>query len=173
MYPICLMAQDVHVLGYLPNVQIEGRLSERMDYFLQAGSELTFWEKTEGDALHSNTKLLNLDLVPGITFDLGTKWNMAAAFVGARRRNPFSGTPGIEMRSWQQATHILRLGKYRFRNRFRAEQRFTQKERGDDFELSHRLRYRISVDFPLNGDRLDDGEFYFNGSAEMARHTAP
>lgn len=163
--PIFLIAQDELVLGFLPNVQVEGRLSGRLDYFLQTGGELALLEKTEGEALYENTKLLNLDLVPGISFDLGTKWNMAAAFV-ARRRNPFSGAPGTELRPWQQATHILRLGKYRLRNRFRAEQRFTQREKGDDFALTHRLRYRISVDFPLNGDRLDDKELYFNGSAE-------
>lgn len=163
--PICLLAQNELVVGYLPNVQVEGRLSERVDYFLQSGSEMTFLEKTGGEALLPTANLLNFDLVPGITFDLGTKWNIAAAFV-ARRRNPFSGTPGTELRPWQQATHIFRLGKYRLRNRLRAEQRFTQRERGDDFVLTHRLRYRISVDFPLNGDRLDDREFYFNGSVE-------
>ncbi len=162
---ICLSAQDELVLGYLPNIQVEGSLSDRVGYFFQSGSELTFWGKTDGEALRSTANVLNLDLAPGITFDLGTKWNMAAAFV-ARRRNPFSGKAGTELRPWQQATYILRLGKYRLRNRLRAEQRFVQKERGGDFQLNHRFRYRISVDFPLNGDRLDDKEFYFNGSAE-------
>ncbi len=161
----CLSAQNELVLGFLPNVQVEGRLSDRLDYFLQSGSEMTFFDKTGGEALQSGASILNLDLAPGITFDLGTKWNMAAAFV-ARRRNPFSEAPGAEFRPWQQATYIMRLGKYRLRNRFRAEQRFTKREKGDEFELNHRLRYRISVDFPLNGDRLDDKELYFNSSAE-------
>lgn len=164
LLPFYLCAQDELALGYLPTFQVDGNLSERLEYFFQSGSEMILQEQLDGQ-LQPNTNILSIDIVPGIAFDWGTNWNMAAAFL-ARRRNPFSGSAGFELRPWQQVTHISRVGKYRFRNRFRAEQRFVQREKGDDFRLDHRLRYRFSVDFPLRGERLDDKEFYLNTSLE-------
>jgi len=164
LLPFILCAQDELALGYLPTFQFDGQLSERLEYFFQSGSEMILQEQLDGQ-FQSNPNILSIDIVPGIAFDWGTNWNIAAAFL-ARRRNPFSGSAGSELRPWQQVTHISRVGKYRLRNRFRAEQRFVQRQQGDDFRLDHRLRYRLSVDFPLSGERLDDKEFYLNTSLE-------
>lgn len=158
------ISQDFNFFGTVPNIQVDGKLSNKVDYFFQTGSEIFFLEHT-GDNLASTTEMLSLDLSTGVTFDVGPDWNFAFSLL-ARRRQPFSGEKGAELRPWQQVTHITRFGKYRLRNRFRAEQRFIQRRDGDEFEFDLRLRYRLSLDFPLDGERLDDREFYLNTSAE-------
>lgn len=157
-------AQDLRIFGFVPNIQVDGKLAGELDYFFQTGSEIHFLETT-GDQSEAATEWLTFDLAGGVSFDAGPDWNFAASFL-ARRRSPFSGQAGKELRPWQQATHSARFGKYRLRNRLRAEQRFVQRRDGDDFEFDLRLRYRLSLDFPLNGERLDDREFYLNVSAE-------
>jgi hypothetical protein len=165
---ICLalpaMTQDVQVFGFVPNIQVDGKLTNRLDYFFQTGGEIHFLERTDGQSENA-AEWLTFDLAGGVSFDAGPDWNLAASLV-ARRRSPFSGAAGKELRPWQQATHIARFGKYRLRNRLRAEQRFVQRQDGDEFEFDLRLRYRLSLDFPLDGERLDDREFYLNTSAE-------
>lgn len=65
--------------------------------------------------------------------------------------------------------HILE--SLRFGQRYRAEQRF--------FETftTFRFRYRLALDFPLQGEQLNVGEPYFIGTGEflwsMTRHIKP
>lgn len=161
---LSVSAQDRSFFGMVPNVQVDGKLAGKVDYFFQTGSEFFFFENRAGEKGHIS-EMLTLDLSGGVDFNAGTDWNFAFSLL-ARRRRPFTAEAGAELRPWQQATHIARFGKYRLRNRLRIEQRFVQRQDGDEFEFDLRLRYRLSLDFPLNGDRLDDGEFYLNTSAE-------
>ncbi len=161
---LTVQAQNVSLYGVVPNVQIDGKLTGRLDYFFQTGSEIIFLEHTGGDKRNA-AEMLTLDLSGGVNFDAGPDWNFAFSLV-ARRRQPFTEMAGKEIRPWQQVTHITRFGKYRLRNRLRTEQRFVQRQDDDDFEFDLRLRYRLSLDFPLEGERLDDREFYLNTSAE-------
>lgn len=160
-----LPAQDVTRWGVLPGVQVAGQLPNKVEYFFQLGSETYWLESTEGQT-EGDFWVRHLDLSAGADTDLGTDWNVAASLL-LRRRSPFEGTPGWELRPWAQLTHVARFGKYRLRNRLRAEQRFVQSRRGDDWRADLRLRYRLSADFPLQGERLDDGEFYLNSSTEL------
>jgi hypothetical protein len=59
-----------------------------------------------------------------------------------------------EHRLMQQVVLVRYIGDNRLSHRFRAEQRF--RTRG----YLNRLRYRLSYDFPLDGERLDPGEPY-------------
>lgn len=65
-----------------------------------------------------------------------------------------------EFRLTQQYNITNRPFTVRFGHRFRAEQRITE-----SFTI-HRFRYRFSLDFPLQGERLDIGEAYLVGNLE-------
>ncbi|MGB7392851.1 MAG: DUF2490 domain-containing protein [Pricia sp.] len=65
-----------------------------------------------------------------------------------------------EFRLTQQYSLTLENPNFRTGHRFRAEQRFSGRP------VEHRLRYRVAVDFPLEGTRLDVGETFFTGSWE-------
>jgi len=60
-----------------------------------------------------------------------------------------------EHRFLQQIGYISFIGDRRLAHRFRLEQRV----RSSTYQ--NRIRYRLSYDFPLQGERLDPGENYF------------
>ena len=76
-----------------------------------------------------------------------------------RFRNPFDGNEN-ELRLTQQYGINKKYGSLRLGNRFRAEQRIRPSL------TIHRFRYRLAVDFPLNGEELDIGETYFVATTE-------
>jgi hypothetical protein len=66
-----------------------------------------------------------------------------------------------EHRFMQQYAFYINFLKYRLANRIRTEQRIYS----DGYK--NRFRYRVSIDFPLNGDRLNVKEAYFLASNEL------
>lgn len=79
--------------------------------------------------------------------------------VGYKYRD-LNRTSTAENRLTQQIAYTHRNNSVRLLSRLRAEQRFR-----DTF--AHRYRYRFSVDFPLNGEKLDTREFYIVSSNEV------
>jgi len=67
---------------------------------------------------------------------------------------------GYEHRLTEQYGFSWNISSYRIANRIRLEQRFR------NAGITHRLRYRLSVDFPLNGQDIDPGEGYLILSEE-------
>ena len=88
----------------------------------------------------------------------GSALSLGYAF---RLREPFDAVRSTENRLTWQYVGIQRKGKYRTGHRLRAEQRFRPAG------LIHRWRYRLSLDFPLDGERLDPGELYAKGAGEL------
>lgn len=79
--------------------------------------------------------------------------------VGYKYRD-LNGSSIAENRLTQQVAYTHQNNSVRLLSRLRAEQRFR-----DTF--AHRYRYRFSVDFPLNGEKLDTREFYLVSSNEV------
>lgn len=65
-----------------------------------------------------------------------------------------------ELRLTQQFNSTKRPMVVRYGHRLRSEQRITQKS------TVHRLRYRFSLDLPLQGEKLDVGETYMVANLE-------
>lgn len=159
LIPLAAMTQDRQLYGTIPMLLLKKDGSERLNYTLALSSEINAIEREFADRIFT-AKVYNLNLEPALSYDMNPNLNLAAAFL-FRLRDPFNGTT-TELRPWQQISLIHRLGKYRLRNRLRAEERWA----GSDLDFNLRLRYRISADFPLEGERLDKGEFYLNLSSE-------
>ena len=66
-----------------------------------------------------------------------------------------------EHRFMQQYAFYFKFLKYRISNRLRSEQRIY----ADTYK--NRFRYRLSIDFPLNGEKLNLKEAYFIASNEL------
>lgn len=77
-----------------------------------------------------------------------------------RFREPFSDTGENELRLTQQLNLTRRPNVVRTGHRFRTEQRMLPSV------TLHRFRYRLALDGPLQGEKLDVGEAYWIGSAE-------
>lgn len=160
---IHINAQDVQLYGGIPGILLKSDINDQLAYSLNFSSEINFISRMVGDQSFP-AEILNLNLEGALSYDYDPNLNLTAGLL-YRLRNPFTGA-AFELRPWQQLTTLSRLEKYRVRNRFRAEQRWVESSDGTyDFDL--RLRYRLSADFPLQGLRLDDKEFYLNLSSEV------
>ncbi|MEH6680666.1 MAG: DUF2490 domain-containing protein [Sediminicola sp.] len=88
-----------------------------------------------------------------------------------RFRSNFGDGGNNELRLTQQYNITHGAEKVRYGHRLRTEQRITKSS------TIHRFRYRGTVDFPLNGLKLDVGEPYFAGSLEsllsVSQHIRP
>ncbi|MBD3615559.1 MAG: DUF2490 domain-containing protein [Gracilimonas sp.] len=78
-----------------------------------------------------------------------------------RNSTPFLPGYQYEHRFLEQIGFISFIGDKRIAHRLRAEQRV----RSSSYQ--NRIRYRISYDFPLEGEKLDAGEKYFIVKNEM------
>ncbi|NND05497.1 MAG: DUF2490 domain-containing protein [Saprospiraceae bacterium] len=151
--PILLLGQDGE--QYLrTQYQVSGGLNfgDASAYTISLEPEFDFKE----------SELSQIDLLAGVSTGLGS-FQLAASLV--YRLLP-GRNQGHEWRPWQQLSHAKRFGKYRLRNRFRMEERFCKRGEATNYDRKLRLRYRVSTDFPLQGERLDIYEFYLNASVE-------
>lgn len=77
-----------------------------------------------------------------------------------RFRHVFEEDEGNELRLTEQYNIKGQLGNLRLGNRLRAEQRITSAL------TTHRFRYRLAIDMPLDGEELNVGEAYLVVSTE-------
>lgn len=87
------------------------------------------------------------------SYTLTARWRIGGGYY-FRWSEPLIEGYNYEHRLLQQAGYVSYLGDQRLAHRFRLEQRF----RSSSYQ--NRFRYRISFDFPLEGERLDPGEKY-------------
>lgn len=100
----------------------------------------------------ANLEVRQLDIVHFSNFQL--KDNQSLAFgVLYRFRENFDGGAN-ELRLTQQYNLQYKPRVIRYGHRLRSEQRITS------LQNTHRFRYRLSLDFPMKGEKLDVGEPY-------------
>lgn len=165
--PLISFAQDVQLYGTIPSVLLKSS-TQKVDYTFGISSEINAITRTVNGRQYP-AEVLNLNLESAISYDTGPNFNIAGGFL-YRFRNPFTGMSS-EIRPWQQITFISRLEKYRVRNRLRLEERWVESRSEKNFGFDLRVRYRLSTDFPLQGERLDNKEWYLNFSTEA--HITP
>ncbi|TRX48928.1 DUF2490 domain-containing protein [Fulvivirga sp. M361] len=78
-----------------------------------------------------------------------------------RRREPFEGKGLYENRLIQQLSYVHLRTASRLASRLQTEQRW-----GNEF-FEYRIRYRLSMDRPFSGEKLDIGEYYFITANEL------
>lgn len=156
-------AQSYQQMGAIPSLLFSQEINRTWDLNLGLSSQALLTEDVV-DGLEFPRKVRNINLQTIVSYDRSPALKLDFGFL-IRKVDPFDGEQAYEMRPWQQATIQFYMGKYRLRNRFRIEERFFTSEL-ESTELDMRLRYRLSMDFPLSGERLDKGEFYINGSLE-------
>lgn len=159
-----LLAQERFTGYWEPKVSVDYTVSGRYshNFFLTNRNYLV----DQGDLL---LKVRQLEL--GHYSNLKVQDNQSIALgLQYRLRNPFDGGDD-QFRITQQYSINHRPFALRFGHRFRAEQHLYP-----DRTL-HRFRYRLAVDFPLEGLEVDPGEPYLVGSLEqlwsVARGNSP
>ncbi|GAB3224281.1 hypothetical protein GCM10027346_04260 [Hymenobacter seoulensis] len=81
--------------------------------------------------------------------------------------------PEPEQRLYEDISLLDALGRLTLTHRLRLEQRWlgSRNEQGrgpvQDWEYQNRIRYQLSVQFPLQGPTVEDGEYYLNAFDEV------
>lgn len=158
-----LPAQTIQLYGLYPTVLVKGDLGQRLDFSVGLSSEINAIDRMI-DNREFPAEVLNVNGETALSFDAHPNINLAAGFL-LRVNGPFTDG-SAELRPWQQITAISRLGAVRIRNRARLEQRLIKRQHSGMRRADLRLRYRLSADLPLQGERLDAREFYLNMSSE-------
>lgn len=153
--------QDINLWGTIPSFSLQGPLNDYLNYNLNIDNQINAIEKFYGDNDFPR-QVNNTNFTTGIGYRYSPHLHLAASFL-FRITRPFNNKHEYELRPWQQFTLTNQINKYRIRNRFRMEQRWFTHE--DNFDI--RLRYQLSTDFPLAGEKIDVGETYLNLSYEI------
>lgn len=156
-----LSAQSTVEAGPLPQFNWRFFNKERWTADLAFSTEWNSARGTGGDWTTPGMQLQVINLQFGLAYQLTTDLNLALGYQFGIRDLDDDRTD-LENRLLQQLTLSTFAGKYRFRGRFRTEQRLFRNEP----QLVHRWRLRPSLDFPLQGNRLDPGEPYLNVQSE-------
>lgn len=148
-------AQNYPSVRWEPTLSFSKKIDTRWSYnfTLRARQRIT-----EYGAGESNFSTDRWDAIAAGTYTLfgGRKLGLSYLF---RTFDPFEAESGFEHRLTQQFAFITNFGGYRIGNKFLIEQRIRT------VGYITRLRYGISTDFPLQGEKLDAGEFYlFTGN---------
>lgn len=105
-----------------------------------------------------NLEVRQIDVVHFSNFKLQDNQSLAFGILYRLREN-FDGGAN-ELRLTQQYNLQYKPRVIRYGHRLRTEQRITT------LKTVHRFRYRFSLDFPMQGEKLDIGESYFVGNLE-------
>jgi hypothetical protein len=158
-------AGDANLFGVLPAISQTGRITDVFDYNLFAATAINATDRTVNGRRFPARDILSY-FQPSLIYKYSPHLNFAVAYVYQRTR-PFNNDSANENRVFQQAIFSFPLSRGNLYQRVRFEERFITNTRTHETPLSTRLRYMVGYRLPLQGERLDPGEFYFNAYNEF------
>ncbi|MFC6268955.1 DUF2490 domain-containing protein [Frigoriflavimonas asaccharolytica] len=90
-------------------------------------------------------------------------------FIGIGRYGNYTNKEFVkeEFRFWLQDVIDLKMGKFKFENRFRAEKSWFYEPIKDVHSQRVRLRYRLNISVPLNSETVEPGTIFVNAFDEV------
>jgi len=154
------LAGDANLFGVLPAVSQTGRITDVFDYNLFMSTTVNATDRTI-DGRRFPARDIQSYFQPSLIYKYSPQLNFAVAYV-YQRTNPFNNDSTNENRVFQQAIFSVPLLTGNIYQRVRFEERLITNTRTHETSLSTRLRYMVGYNLPLQGERLDPGEFYLN-----------
>jgi hypothetical protein len=148
LFPLFANAQSEAELIWGPELSYSWSSSDRVSY----NTKLVAFNNLR--ELGNQAGLVHIEPSFVMTYSLTTRYRIAGGYV-YRWSDPLLDGYNYEHRFLQQLGFVSYIGDRRVAHRVRLEQRI----RSSSYQ--NRLRYRLSYDFPLQGERLDPGEKYF------------
>lgn len=160
-----LSAQNLTFYGVLPAWSQTGRITKKLNYNFFASTTIDAFDRTiEGIAYPATD--FQLYLQPSLIYVYSPNLNFAGSYT-YQRNNPFRDNFSNEHRLWEQVIYSLAAGNGKITNRFRLEQRFIQNRTTEKYPLATRFRFQLGFNRPLQGQTLDENEFYLNAYNEF------
>ncbi len=150
-----LSAQSTYRAGLLPAINVNQKLPDQWRLNYKAETRFTASEGlfTEPAPLAFDYGLIDLSTIVSKKF--GSNKSLAGGYLIRLREKE------VIHRLIQQLAIVQRYETFRLAHRFSADQTF-----GPEGPPEFRLRYRISTDFALNGQSVNQNEFYFKMNHE-------
>lgn len=152
--PVIGFAQSDPELIWSPELSYSKKTSERLTLI----AKLSVFQSFDGFTEKQGVQFIEPQFLTSYT--MTARWKVGGGYY-YRLSEPLVDGYKYEHRLLQQAGYINYLGDKRLAHRFRLEQRI----RSSSYQ--NRFRYRISYDFPLQGEQLDPGERYLILKNEM------
>ena len=143
-------AQDNFQFGLLPVLNINKKIGEGFRLNFKTEAREVLYRESDFDFQH---ELTDFSLI--LSRKTGLNNSIAAGYLLR-----FRGGKTFH-RTIQQFTITRKYPSFRLAHRFSSDQTFTESE-----SMEFRVRYRISGQFPLNGQSLDAKEFYLKTNNE-------
>lgn len=152
-----LQAQNRPSIRWEPGLSFTKKIDDRWSYNFSLSGRQRFTDYGSGE---ENFRTDRWEVKAFGTYTLFGKRKLSLGYM-YRTVDPFEEETGFEHRITQQFAFISQIKGLRLANKFRIEERIRSSS------YLTRLRYSISSDFPLNGESLDEGEFYFIAGNEL------
>ena len=142
-------AQSTFQVGALPSLNINQKLKNDWSLNAKIESRQLFQRGEINGAVEGNYEYVLTDFSFITAKKVGLNSRIASGYL--------IRVEGSELthRFLQQFIIVQKLNGFRLAHRFLSDQTFSALEQPE-----FRLRYRISSEFPLNGESVDPGEFY-------------
>ena len=147
--PVLLSGQSRASIGILPEVNVSYRWAEKWRITGQLESMQRGWVKEADTDLNRDYQYIRTDATAVLTLRLSPFWSTG---VGYMMR--FSEGRIIH-RGLQQISSAHQYSGIRLGHRIRTDQTYASDESPE-----YRWRYRFSLEFPLNGQSLNNDEWY-------------
>lgn len=158
--PHLLQAQSP-MLRWEPEISYTWKPYEHWDFNTKIGGRNTWFEKQPHENQTPDYDWRHLEAQFFATYESFGGRKIGAGYQ-YRWESPFTEEhSGYEHRLMQQYAFVTFINAKRIAHRARTEQRIR------DGGFVNRFRYRLSYDFPLNGQQLDPGETYLIFSDEV------
>lgn len=156
LYAQAIWAQNRFQTGVLPSINFNKNVDELYSLNLKIETREQFWSGlSESDPPFNHQHLLtDLTFIGSRKIGLTEKINFGYLL---RLREQ-----GVVHRTIQQFTFISRLKSLNLGHRFVTDQTFESEEK-----TVYRLRYRLSTELPLQGEKADPGELYLKLNNEL------
>lgn len=148
--------QGTYVTGILPSLNINQKLADpwRINYKIE--SRLSAAKGDFSESFRVVPRHLLTDVSALISRKTGLNNTLAAGYLIRLEEG------GAGHRLLQQYTMVRKYTSFRVGHRIATDQTFIKNE-----PTEVRLRYRVAFDIPLNGQEVDDGEFYLKLNQEL------
>jgi len=151
--PLCVFSQQADLI-WNPELSYSWKTSDRMGY----NAKLSMFNSARDFDNQAAIEYIEPQFSFSYGLSAGTKIGGGYYY---RLSTPFVDGHQYEHRFLEQIGFVSYLGDRRIGHRVRLEQRI----RSSSYQ--NRLRYRLSYDFPLDGEKLDAGEKYLILKDEM------
>lgn len=152
-----LSAQNKPSIRWEPGLSFTKKINNKWAYNFSIQGRQRFTDFGSGE---ENFKTDRWELENYGTYTLFGSRKLTAGYM-YRTIDPFEAEKGYEHRLSQQFAFLTKYGGYRLSHLFLIAERIRSKD------YLTRLSYRLKSDFPLNGENIDEGEFYVIAGNEL------